>query len=286
MVDIHVQAHADGVGGHQEIDLAGLVEGDLGVAGAGAERAHHHRRAAALAADQLGDGVDRVGGEGDDGGTAGKAGELLRAGVGQAGKALPRLELGVGGQAADQRRHGVRAQQHGLRKTPGVQQPMGEDMAPLRIGGELDLVDRQELDLPVQWHGLDGADEILRPGRDDLFLAGDQGDRAGSAGLDDAVVNLPRQQAQRQADHAGLVAQHPLDREMGLASVGRAQDSLELRRRAAGGAVAHGHKVGDSRLSDKRGEACARLISVERTGRVKGSLRTAEQARNKPCPNQ
>ena len=66
MVDVHVEAHADGVGGHQEIDLAGLVERHLGVAGAGAERAHHHRRAAALAADQLGDGVDLVGGEGDD----------------------------------------------------------------------------------------------------------------------------------------------------------------------------------------------------------------------------
>ncbi len=59
MVDVHVQAHADGVGGHQEVDLAGLIKGHLGVAGAGAEAAHHHRRPAALAADQLGDGVDR-----------------------------------------------------------------------------------------------------------------------------------------------------------------------------------------------------------------------------------
>lgn len=34
MVDIHVQPHADGVGCDQKIDLAGLVELDLGVAGA------------------------------------------------------------------------------------------------------------------------------------------------------------------------------------------------------------------------------------------------------------
>ena len=34
-----------------------MEQGDLGVAGARAERAHHHRRPAALAADQLGDGV-------------------------------------------------------------------------------------------------------------------------------------------------------------------------------------------------------------------------------------
>jgi hypothetical protein len=55
VVDVHVQAHADGVGGHQEVDLAGLVERHLGVAGAGAQGAHDHGRAAALAADQLGD---------------------------------------------------------------------------------------------------------------------------------------------------------------------------------------------------------------------------------------
>ena len=35
MVDVHVEAHADGVGGDQEVDLARLVERHLGVAGAG-----------------------------------------------------------------------------------------------------------------------------------------------------------------------------------------------------------------------------------------------------------
>ena len=58
MVDVHVEAHADGVGRHQEIDLAGLEQLDLGVAGAGRQRPHHHRRPAALPADQFGDGVD------------------------------------------------------------------------------------------------------------------------------------------------------------------------------------------------------------------------------------
>jgi len=67
MVDVHVEAHADGVGGHQEVHFAGLEKGHLGVAGARAERAHHHRRSAPLAADELGDGVDLLGGEGDDG---------------------------------------------------------------------------------------------------------------------------------------------------------------------------------------------------------------------------
>ena len=34
VVDIEVEAHADGVGGHEVIHVAGLVERDLGVAGA------------------------------------------------------------------------------------------------------------------------------------------------------------------------------------------------------------------------------------------------------------
>jgi hypothetical protein len=61
VVDVDVQAHADGVGGDEEVDVARLVELDLGVAGARAERAQDDRRAAALAADQLGDGIDLVG---------------------------------------------------------------------------------------------------------------------------------------------------------------------------------------------------------------------------------
>ena len=164
VVDVHVEAHADGVGRHQEVDLAGLEEGDLGVAGAGRERAHHHRRPAALAADQLGDGVDRVGREGDDGAAPGQAGELLRAGVAQRREALAELDLGPGAEAADQRRHGRRAQEHRLGDAAGVQQAVGEDVAALRVGAELDLVDRQELDLAVERHRLDRADEILRMG--------------------------------------------------------------------------------------------------------------------------
>ena len=59
----------------------------------------------------------------------------------------------------------------------GVQQPVGEDVAALAVGAELDLVDRQELDLAVERHRLDRADQVGAPRRDDLLLAGDQGDR-------------------------------------------------------------------------------------------------------------
>ena len=63
MIEVEIEAHADGVGGHQEIDVAVLVERDLGVARARAERAEHHRGAAPLPAHQFGDGIDLVGGE-------------------------------------------------------------------------------------------------------------------------------------------------------------------------------------------------------------------------------
>ena len=56
-----------------------------------------------------------------------------------------------------------------------MQQSVGEDVAALGVGAELDLVDSQEVDLALQRHRLDRADEIVRLGRDNLFLAGDQG---------------------------------------------------------------------------------------------------------------
>ena len=74
MVDVEIEAHADRVGGDEIVDVAGLVERDLGVAGARRQRAEHDGGAAALAADQLGDRIDLVGGEGDDGGAAAAGG--------------------------------------------------------------------------------------------------------------------------------------------------------------------------------------------------------------------
>ena len=256
VVDVHVEAHADRVGGDEEVDLARLEERDLGVAGAGRQRPHHHRRAAALAADQLGDGVDRVGGEGDDGAARRQAGELLRAGVGQLREALARLDDELGREAADQRRRRRRAEQHGLGHAARVQQAVGEDVAALGIGAELDLVDGEELDLAVERHRLDRADEVARRRRHDLLLAGDQRHVARAPRLDDAVVDLARQQPQRQADHAGRMAEHALDRQMGLAGVGGAENGDEARRGRADRRVGHEGKVGEDGARGKRGTFC------------------------------
>jgi len=83
VIDVQVESHADGVGGDQIVDLAGLVELDLGVASARRQRAEHDGGAATLAADQFANGVDLVGGERDDGGAARQPCELLLAGEGQ-----------------------------------------------------------------------------------------------------------------------------------------------------------------------------------------------------------
>ena len=77
VVDIEVEAHADGVGRHQEVDIARLIERHLRVARARRQRAQHHGGATALAADQFGDGIDFGSGEGDERGARRQPGDLL-----------------------------------------------------------------------------------------------------------------------------------------------------------------------------------------------------------------
>ena len=230
MVDVHVEAHADGVGGHQEVHFTGLEQGHLGVAGARAERAHHHRRPASLAADELGDGVDLLGGEGDDGAAPRQATDLARPGPGQGGVAIAGDDPGLGQEPAHEWGHGRCAEQHGLAPPARVKQALGEDMPALGIGGELHLVDGQELHVAPERHSLHRAHEIGRPGGNDLLFAGDQGHAAHAPGGRHSIVDLPGQKAQRQADHAGGVAQHTLHRQVGLAGVGGAEDGDDLGR--------------------------------------------------------
>jgi hypothetical protein len=96
-------------------------------------------------------------------------------------------------------------------------------VAALAVGGELNFVDGEEVDLAVERHRLDGADEIAGGRREDLFLAGDQRHRRRSLDPRDAIVDLAREQAQRQTDHARAVRHHAFDREMRLAGIGRAE---------------------------------------------------------------
>ena len=223
MVEIEIEPHADGVGRHQEVDIAVLVEVDLGVARARAERAQHHGGAAPLAPHQLGDGINVVDREADNGRAARQARDLLVAGIGQSRQSGPRHQIGAGQQLADRVPHGGGAEQQRLVQAPRMEQAVGEHMAALAIGGELNLVDGDEVRFELERHGLHRADIEARGGGLDLLLAGDQRDLAGGHAGDDLVVDLAREQPERQPDDADVVGQHALDGEMGLAGIGRTE---------------------------------------------------------------
>ena len=223
MVEIEIEPHADGVGRHQEIDIAVLVEGHLRVARARAERAEHHGGAAALASHQLGDGINVVGREADNGRAAGQPRDLLVAGIGQLRQARPRHQIGAGQELADRVAHGGGAEQQRLVHAPRMEQAVGEDMAALAVGGELNLVDGDEVGFEFERHGLDRADIEARGGGLDLLLAGDERDLAGRHARGDLVVDLAREQPEREPDNADVVGEHALDGEMGLAGIGRTE---------------------------------------------------------------
>ena len=154
MVHIEIEAHTDSVRRHQKINIAGLVERDLCVAGAGGERTKHHRRRTALAAYQFGNRIHLIRRKGDDGGPARQAGDLLGTGIFQTAHAGPRDDVDAGQQRFQRGAHGRCAEQHRLVTTPQVQQPVGEDVAAVQVGGKLYLVDGQKSHIGIRRHGL------------------------------------------------------------------------------------------------------------------------------------
>ncbi len=109
-----------------------------------------------------------------------------------------------------------------------MQQAIGEHVAALGVGRELHLVDRQEVDVDVARHRFHGAHPIAGALGLDLLLARDQRDGVGAHAGRDLVVYLARQQAQRQADHAALVADHAFNCEVGLAGIGGPQHRRDM----------------------------------------------------------
>ena len=146
-VDVEVQSHADRVGRDQVVDVAGLVQPHLGVARARRERAEDERRAAALAAQARGQLVELAQREHDHRRAPRQLREPLGLGVAQRREPRPRLERGVGQQLVQQRPDRLGPDQPGLERAAGVEDAVGEDVPALAVGGELHLVDRQELDL-------------------------------------------------------------------------------------------------------------------------------------------
>ena len=220
VIDVEIEPHSDGIGGDQIIDVAGLEHRHLGVAGARRQRSQHHRGAAMLALDQFGDGVDFVGRKRDDRGAPRLPRDLAVAGEFKLRQPRPGDDAGAGQQPLDDRAHGGSAQQQRFVAAAAMQDAIGEDVAALEIGSDLDFIDREKRHVEIARHRLHGGDPEPRLRRLDLFLAGDQRDGIHARAIDDLVVDLARQQPQRQADHAGGMRKHPLDREMGLAGIG------------------------------------------------------------------
>ena len=102
-----------------------------------------------------------------------------------------------------------------------MQDAVGENVAAFEIGRDLDFVDGQETHVEIARHRLDGRDPVARILRLDLLFTRDERHAVNARAIGDLVVDLAREQPQRQADHAGGMPQHPLDGEMRLAGVGR-----------------------------------------------------------------
>jgi hypothetical protein len=238
VIDVEIEAHADGVGGNEIFDVARLIELDLGVARARGERAEHHGGAAALAADQLGDRIDLFDGERDHGGAAGQPRDLLFAGEGELRQPRPGQNMGARQQPLNHRAHRLGAQHQRLLASAAVEDAVGEDVAALEIGGELHFVDGEEGDVEIARHRLDGRDPEARIRRLDLLLAGDEGNRVCARALRDLVVDLTRQEPQRQPDDAGRMPEHAFNGEMGLAGIGRPEHGGDAGATGAGIAIA------------------------------------------------
>ena len=158
-----------------------------------------------------------------------------------------------------------------------VQQAVGEDVAPVQVGGQLNLVDGQEGDVGVRRHGLDGADAKPCAGGQDLFLARDKRDILNTHLCHYAAIDLAGQQTQRQPDHAGGLSDHPLDGHVGLARVGGPQHGghaparQHVGRPTIGAQFRMGVKVHDVPVADQRvrpSAASRRTLTVYKRART------------------
>jgi len=107
-----------------------------------------------------------------------------------------------------------------------IENPVRKNMPALMIGHELHFVDGQKGKAFFDRHGFDGADIKPRLGRNDFLFTRNQRNLRRALLHHNAVINLPREQPQRQTDDARTMRQHPLNRVMGLTGIRRAENGL------------------------------------------------------------
>ena len=100
-----------------------------------------------------------------------------------------------------------------------MKQTVCEDMTAVGIRAELNFIDCQEFNWPIQRHRFNGADEPLRIGRDQFLFTRDKSNGPRTLQGDDTIVVFPRQQAQWKSDHAAGMSQHTINCEMGLSGI-------------------------------------------------------------------
>ena len=101
----------------------------------------------------------------------------------------------------------------------GMQQSVGEHMTAVRVCAKLDFVNRHEIRANFQRHGFDRANPILGAVRNNPFLARDQCNAIEATNGLDPVIDLSRQQAQRQTNDACAVGKHPFNGVMCFACI-------------------------------------------------------------------
>ena len=120
--------------------------------------------------------------------------KIHEAGLSLLGKARARNVADAREQFLDDRAHGCSAEQHRFLAAAAMQEPVGEDVAALEIGGELNFIDGEEGDVDIGGHRLDSADPEARLCRNDFFLAGHQGNLVIADAQAHAVVNFTGEQ--------------------------------------------------------------------------------------------
>jgi hypothetical protein len=146
VVEVEVQAHADGVGGDEMIHFARLIQAHLGVAGSGGEGAENERRASRLRAQALCYRVQLREGEHDQGAPPRRALEFVGSDMSKRREPWARQDLRRGHESAQQGPYGVRAEEHRFALAARVDQPLGEDVPAFAVGRKLHFVHGEEVD--------------------------------------------------------------------------------------------------------------------------------------------
>ena len=130
-----------------------------------------------------------------------------------------------------------RAEQHRFLTPAEMQQAVGKDMTAFAIGGELRFVQSDEGEValrpaaatrPAIGHRLDRAKEVAGSGRFDPLFAGDESNLRLTLDGDHPVIDFACEQPQGKTDRSARMSAHSLDREMGLAGIGRPEHRFQI----------------------------------------------------------